>query len=56
MDLLATDQRTGAVECLGQTSPNDDTRREHFLKLPLGAAGVRSVACSNNRCRERGDH
>jgi hypothetical protein len=33
MDLLATDQGTGAVECLGQTFPSDDTRREHFLKL-----------------------
>lgn len=33
MDLLATDQRTGAVECLGQTFPSDDARREHFLGL-----------------------
>lgn len=33
MDLLATDQGTGAVECLGQTFPSDDARREHFLKL-----------------------
>ena len=24
---------TNAVECLGQTFPNDDARREHFLKL-----------------------
>lgn len=24
---------TGAVECLGQTFPNDEARREHFLKL-----------------------
>jgi len=116
MELRATEQRAGAVECLGQTFPSDDARREHFLKLlaetlkdpefrnqegftratdeailamsdlrspyytacpnpwsgnfvacygkpydpsegyPPGAAGGRSVAWSNNRCSERGDH
>jgi len=44
----------GPVECLGQTFPNHDARREHFLNP--GAAGGRSVARSNNTCSERGDH
>jgi len=26
-------EESGPVECLGQTFPNDDARREHFLKL-----------------------
>jgi len=30
---LATDQASGAVECLGRTFPNEDARREHYLKL-----------------------
>lgn len=27
------EKESGPVECLGQTFPNDDARREHFLKL-----------------------
>jgi len=34
-DLLHGQQapKTGPVECLGQTFPSDEARREHFLKL-----------------------
>ena len=34
-DLLNTPESrsSGPIECLGQTFPNDDARREHFLKL-----------------------
>lgn len=33
MDLLKTPQHDGPVECLGQTFPSDQARREHFLQL-----------------------
>ncbi|HBP0717035.1 TPA: site-specific DNA-methyltransferase, partial [Pseudomonas aeruginosa] len=33
-DLFSTTQKkTGPVECLGQTFPSDEARREHYLKL-----------------------
>ena len=33
-DLFSTTQQdSGPVECLGQTFPSDETRREHYLKL-----------------------
>jgi 16S rRNA G966 N2-methylase RsmD len=33
VDIFAAENASGPVECLGQTFPNDDARREHFLKL-----------------------
>ncbi|HQL20600.1 MAG TPA: hypothetical protein PLY49_02475 [Opitutaceae bacterium] len=31
--LNLTTNKTGPVECLGQTFPSEEARREHYLKL-----------------------
>ena len=46
---LFDDERkaSGPVECLGQTFPSDEARREHYLAIPLTPGRAAYLACAS---------